>query len=302
MLLAQPIENKLIEVRHGPKLAFAVVSMQGSRLTMEDRHVLAPLDTGSSVAGVFDGHGGAHVAEQLSQGLAKEIQSDATPNPMSLAHIFNNFNVKYFADDKMVGSTAVVAVVTEHGVFVCNVGDSRAYAQDPNGKFVLITDVHQPSLPEEAERIHTTGHFVARDRVDGCLAVSRAFGDFGYCPAVVSEPHIVKIPRYGRPIRLVLISDGIVERRSDKCVTTKLDELWPTMPPHLLGVEMCNWALGNGSTDNCTVMVVEIDGQRSERAVDRSFGDIKHKPWFMYADRQFEEAYKNDLLRYNLQQ
>ena len=50
------------------------------------------------------------------------------------------------------------------------------------------------------------------------------------------------------------------------------------------------------------VLVVEIDGQRSERAVDRSFGDIKHKPWFMYADRQFEEAYKNDLLRYNLQQ
>lgn len=39
---------------------------------------------------------------------------------------------------------------------------------------------HKPWLPEEQERIMRTGGYVAGNRVDGSLAISRAFGDHNY--------------------------------------------------------------------------------------------------------------------------
>ncbi len=39
---------------------------------------------------------------------------------------------------------------------------------------------HKPGNAEEEARINAAGHFVSDDRVDGNLALSRAFGDFQY--------------------------------------------------------------------------------------------------------------------------
>ena len=45
---------------------------------------------------------------------------------------------------------------------------------------VALSEDHKPNNPIEKARIYAAGHSVHEDRVDGNLALSRAFGDFQY--------------------------------------------------------------------------------------------------------------------------
>lgn len=94
------------------------------------------------------------------------------------------------------GCTAVCALVTPTYVVVANCGDSRCIISgcvkaSSNGSSagassvvqyttVSMTEDHKPSIAEEEERIEQAGGFVADDRVDGELAMSRAIGDYRY--------------------------------------------------------------------------------------------------------------------------
>lgn len=60
-------------------------------------------------------------------------------------------------------------------------GDSRALLLRPNGTYSILTKDHKPNDPSELSRILKAGGFVTRARktfrVNGSLALSRAFGD-----------------------------------------------------------------------------------------------------------------------------
>lgn len=62
---------------------------------------------------------------------------------------------------------------------VASVGDCRAVLCRA-GRAVVLTNDHTPSVPSERRRVEAAGGFVARDRVNGVLGVSRAFGDMLY--------------------------------------------------------------------------------------------------------------------------
>ncbi len=61
-------------------------------------------------------------------------------------------------------------------LITANIGDSRAVLYH-NGETKLITQPHNPEDPAELERIVKAGGFVERNRLDGLLSLSRAFGD-----------------------------------------------------------------------------------------------------------------------------
>jgi protein phosphatase 2C family protein 2/3 len=64
--------------------------------------------------------------------------------------------------------------------FICaNVGDSRAILYDVN-QTVALSEDHKPTNALERERIEKAGKVVHMGRVNGNLAVARAFGDFRY--------------------------------------------------------------------------------------------------------------------------
>ncbi|KMS94519.1 hypothetical protein BVRB_020600, partial [Beta vulgaris subsp. vulgaris] len=52
---------------------------------------------------------------------------------------------------------------------------------------------HKPNSTTEMERVNKAGGFVIGGRVNGVLAVSRAFGDHHLKPSVSVEPYISKI-------------------------------------------------------------------------------------------------------------
>lgn len=80
------------------------------------------------------------------------------------------------------GCTANTVLITQTTIYCANAGDSRAAMmnlKETNNTFPLSYD-HKPNDEIESKRIRAAGHSVMMDRVDGSLALSRAFGDLEY--------------------------------------------------------------------------------------------------------------------------
>ena len=66
---------------------------------------------------------------------------------------------------------------TDSTIWTINAGDSRAVLAREDGLQALSED-HKPDNTIEVKRIEKANHYVEDSRVDGNLALSRAFGDF----------------------------------------------------------------------------------------------------------------------------
>lgn len=70
-------------------------------------------------------------------------------------------------------------LITPQMIYCANAGDSRGVLSRDN-KAVPLSEDHKPDNDEELARIRKASHHVEDSRVDGNLALSRAFGDFQY--------------------------------------------------------------------------------------------------------------------------
>ncbi|CDK28390.1 unnamed protein product [Kuraishia capsulata CBS 1993] len=78
------------------------------------------------------------------------------------------------------GSTAVVAIMIDGYLVVANVGDSRCILSCDKGAPKMLSFDHKPKNFGELLRIRNDGGYVTDNRVNGVLALSRAFGDFSF--------------------------------------------------------------------------------------------------------------------------
>jgi len=74
-----------------------------------------------------------------------------------------------------------VILLTSSHIYCANAGDSRS-VMSKSKKAVGLSEDHKPLNKIESDRIYKANHFVIKysNRVDGNLALSRAFGDFKY--------------------------------------------------------------------------------------------------------------------------
>ena len=75
------------------------------------------------------------------------------------------------------GSTCTSILATPNHFFFANVGDSRSILVNRNAVRFETKD-HKPCDPHERQRITRHGGYIQMNRVNGNLALSRAFGDF----------------------------------------------------------------------------------------------------------------------------
>ncbi|KAJ3706312.1 hypothetical protein LUZ61_010017 [Rhynchospora tenuis] len=136
----------------------------------------------------------------------------------------------------VVGSTAVVGLVTDDRVLIANCGDSRAVLARGGRAYAVSCD-HKPDRPDELARIEAAGGRVIYNngaRVSGILAMSRALGDRFLKPEVTSEPDIRTIRRSDQDEFLILASDGLWDVLSNEMacnvVRQSLDEADPADP------------------------------------------------------------------------
>lgn len=187
-----------------------------------------------------------------------------------------------------VGSTAVVSVVTPTKIVVSNCGDSRAILCR-SGAILPLSSDHKPDRPDELLRIENAGGRVIYwegPRVLGVLAMSRAIGDRYLKPYVVSEPEVTITERTPEDECLILASDGLWDVVSNEtaCGIARMCLRSQNKPRSPLRSEdggvsaessdkgcfdasvlLTKLALARGSSDNISVVVVDLRRERQKK-------------------------------------
>mmetsp|Transcript_35359 Transcript_35359/g.65971 ORF Transcript_35359/g.65971 Transcript_35359/m.65971 type:complete len:304 (+) Transcript_35359:98-1009(+) len=214
------------------------VGMQGWRIEMEDAHIIADLPSlpDHTFVAVFDGHGGSGAAIYAGQKMVSVLEATAQykeyvaaqdPNKIDLlgdalrqSFIDIDDQLREFQESGMSdtsGCTAVVACITPKYIICSNAGDSRC-VMGTAGTTKPLSEDHKPTDEGEKKRVEAAGGTVSWKRVDGDLAVSRAFGDFQYKKRpdlppqeqkVTCDPDITIHERTPSDDVLILACDGV---------------------------------------------------------------------------------------------
>ena len=183
------------------------------------------------------------------------------------------------------GSTCVASIIdTENRkMYLINLGDSRAVLIE-DGEFKFATTDHKPSTTSEFKRIKEIGGNVQNNRVQGLLAVSRAFGDYylkdhtyvsktechlkfnpSQLQLVSSEPDVFVIDLATcdptKMYHLCMACDGFWDVCGNSQFSGLLESLLESdrgddlefVTEHLVA-----WAYENNSTDNISLMLIEL--------------------------------------------
>ncbi|XP_058724606.1 protein phosphatase 2C 51-like [Vicia villosa] len=271
-------------------ISYGSVSVIGTRKEMEDA---VSVELGFAVKenqkcdffAVYDGHGGAQVAEvcreRLHQVVAEEMERCGNDVEWDWERVMEGCfgkmdrEVASNAAVRTVGTTAVVAVMAKGEIVVANCGDSRAVL-GRGGEVVELSSDHKPERPDELMRIEEAGGRVINwngHRVLGVLATSRSIGDEYLRPYVISKPEVTVTKRTSDDEFLILASDGLWGVMSSeiacqvvrKCFKGKIRRVCDgvgnqTSRAAEAAALLSEIALAKGSRDNISVIVVDLRG------------------------------------------
>lgn len=196
---------------------------------MEDFHVaeIWELEDGSEdgnevgLFAIFDSHRGPEVGRELQARLFDNILGEGGVRADPAGAIRDG----YLLTDRQLlessalsgkgGSTAVTAIILDHGsrLIVANVGDSRAVLCK-NGVAVQLSVDHDPGRPLQRAEVESRGGVVLTmpgdvARVDGQLALARAFGDKSLKEHMSAKPDMADLLVDLSCEFLVLASNGL---------------------------------------------------------------------------------------------
>ncbi|CAL9178168.1 unnamed protein product [Musa hybrid cultivar] len=214
---------------------------------------------------IFDGHLGHDVADYLRSHLFENILKE----PEFWSDIESAIRKAYESTDSKIlekqaelgrgGSTAVTAILID-GVklVVANIGDSRAVISKDGVAIQLSVD-HEPS--RERYLIEEKGGFVSNipgdvPRVDGRLAVARAFGDRSLKEHLSSDPDVADeiIDEYAE--FLILASDGLWKVISNQ---EAVDFIKDVKDPQAAARQLTEAAVARKSKDDISCIVVKFN-------------------------------------------
>ncbi|XP_057531234.1 probable protein phosphatase 2C 39 isoform X2 [Amaranthus tricolor] len=214
---------------------------------------------------IFDGHLSQDVPDYLRSHLFNNILKEPdfwseTENAVRRAYrITDDKILEKSADLGKGGSTAVTAILINcQKLVVANLGDSRAVICR-NGKAKQLSVDHEPD--SERKDIEDRGGFVTKfpgdvARVDGQLAVARAFGDKTIKRHLSSEPHITVEMIDDDSEFVILASDGIWHVMSNQ---EAVDCVKSVKEARSAAKALIEEALKRNSTDDISVVVVNFN-------------------------------------------
>jgi len=319
--LTHPVTSKILYRKGNDIWKVGGASMHGWRETMEDAHCVL-LSVGqhsrSGFFGIFDGHSGSicsrYVAEKLPQNIANcKKLDDETELREVILQTDEDFLTSVEWRTRDDGSAAIFTVglydeeKKTYKLLNANVGDSRTVLAKKEGNGFAATTCthdHKPTDESERKRIEAAGGSVQLSRVDGQLALSRAFGD-----RMLKVP--MEYPRQDRKVTanpdfitvnaaqgdfLLMACDGIYEgdiftRESViQWVVEKMKE-FPN-DSALVCAKLLDECLARGSRDNMSAMIIQFE---SGTAYHTDVNQYIPGPYFNGEnDHKFQEAYLQD--------
>lgn len=270
--LPKPVMTKLME-RHGNEI-FRVGSccVNGYRESMEDAHI-AVLHSDWGFFGVFDGHVNDQCSAYLEEAWGKFLKEN--PGPMTdekMKETALRIDKEWLDEGREGGSTGTFFMATKKGntvhLQVGNVGDSRVLVCK-NGAPKAMTEDHKPNNAAERLRIIDCGGRVENNRVDGSLAVSRAFGDRDYkrgsgdqlqqkVIALADVTH--EDLAFNGGDFAVLCCDGVFEGQfsNEQVIEFIQEELKTSKDLAVISGKVCEEAIIRGSRDNISCVIVQF--------------------------------------------
>jgi serine/threonine protein phosphatase PrpC len=275
--LESPRTEKNTE-RHGSNVGIS--SMQGWRISMEDTHIATNMPNADdhTLFAVFDGHGGVRAANFVAASFTKQLTESrewdeylATRSEPLLRQAFTQCFVEL--DNQMrldetigeSGCTATVVMITPTFIICANAGDSRAVMSQGRTVIELSRD-HKPENPEEKQRIEQNRGHVQNNRVNGMLAVSRAFGDFDL--KLYGQPLVSVLPEFVTHIRdyhqdemIIIACDGLWDVFSnEEAIKEVCQMIWNEgeTDMSLVAEEMLDLSIQKGSKDNVSAIIIKL--------------------------------------------
>ncbi|PIA35189.1 hypothetical protein AQUCO_03600091v1 [Aquilegia coerulea] len=213
---------------------------------------------------IFDGHLGHDVPDYLQSHLFNNILHEhdfwtETENAIRRAYRITDTQILEKAVDLgRGGSTAVTAIlINGQKLVVANVGDSRAVICN-NGKAKQLSVDHEPST--EQETIESRGGFVSNipgdvPRVDGLLAVARAFGDKSLKKHLSSEPDVAVVMIDDDSEFFIMASDGLWKVMTNQ---EAVDAIRHTKDAQSAAKHLTEEAIARKSKDDISCIVVRF--------------------------------------------
>ncbi|CUI14281.1 protein phosphatase 2C, putative [Bodo saltans] len=240
-----PVTEKHTEYFEDHGIRCGAGTMQGWRADNEDAHVVylgLPL-SGVDYIAVYDGHGGPLVARyagkkthELFDNLCRQGGDMAQILVKTFLLLDETLGRETTADESgSTGCTANAVVInhTTKKIYCANAGDARSVLCR-NGQAINLSEDHRPSLESERSRIVAAGSCVSEDdRVEGLLAVSRAFGDFDFKQASSLPAHKQAVTSYPDVSVNALTPE-------DQFILTACDGIWDCMTSQ----EVVNFVIG----------------------------------------------------------
>lgn len=300
--ISVPVTSVVVRRAGGASFRVGFAEMAGWRPTMEDAHAIL-IQENWAFFGIFDGHGGDQCSKFIARRFLEELGKGVPSGVDDMKAMALRLDADFLATKQDSGSTGTFVLVHapseplgKYVLHVGNVGDSRVLLCHSDGTMVegpgtdgALTCDHKPDHPSERERIEKAGCRVdcksAVARVNGDLAVSRAFGDARFkCndaippeqQAVCASPEMATFECNHTDI-LILVCDGISEGafpnrdvarlaagclRRGSAVRLGAGDLRRGDAADLgqAAAAACRRALKSGSKDNLSCMVISFDG------------------------------------------
>lgn len=262
--LSSPVTDKSITLVHRAARAHVVGEMQGYRTSMEDAYcdIEAALQIDQirvpiTFYAVFDGHGGGATSRFLAERFAHVLLAcfqakidtldqnsrDCLKDPANsdtiqlldynliLRDAFQILDVQFYQrPNNNSGSTAVASIIFKDLIITANVGDSRSILSR-GGVAKHCSFDHKPKNIGELMRIHNNGGFVVNNRVNGILALSRAFGDFSFKMHATNMNNMKTPPEN---YQVTVTPDVIIHQfipDSDEFLVLACDGIWDCINP-----------------------------------------------------------------------
>jgi len=264
----------------------------GRRDEMEDGFVFVDCFGGkknSAYFAIYDGHGGRqcvdYVTSMLHDNLLLEINKAPSNVPDAFIRAFNTTDRNMQASGiNTSGCTACCCLLQEEkssrAIYTAHLGDARAVICR-GGLAVRLTSMsdHKATDPTETKRVIEAGGTIFNERVNGMLAISRAFGDHQLkAPAlpqdVVSNvPDITSTELTDQDMFVIVACDGlwdvVEDQESVNLVLEGIRELMALLPntgqdnlthrrsmAEVLARMLVEEALARGTSDNVSCIMI----------------------------------------------
>ncbi|XP_057533421.1 probable protein phosphatase 2C 9 [Amaranthus tricolor] len=234
---------------------------------MEDYHVAKFVNMEEHELGlfaIFDGHLGDAVPAYLQKNLFHNIlnEEEFWVDPgRSIPKAYEKTDKEILSQKSDIargGSTAVTAIlINGRRLWIANLGDSRAVLSN-GGQALQMTVDHEPNT--DRETIEGKGGFVSKmpgdvPRVNGQLAVSRAFGDKSLKSHLRSDPYVQDKTIDLSTDLLILASDGLWKVLSNEEAVNIARKI---KDPQKAAKQLATEALKRDSKDDISCIVVRF--------------------------------------------